>query len=144
MDSKFTWKGEIQFAGTPEDFNALSAALDKLNISVVPDVAWPKPSWPGLLPMPVAELLGQKRVDDLAGLASLKAHIEFLRGIRGGIREAHLHLGDEVAFLDHESFKAYVSEVAQALAERRVDLVGNYIDVMAGLNPIASLPGPLP
>ncbi len=141
---KFTWKGEIQFVGTPEEFNALAAALNKLNINVVPEVTRPHPPSPGKLPMPVAELLGRERIAELAGLAAMKAHVEFVRGIRGGIREPHLHLGDDVAFLDHATFKTYVGEVAQALAERRVDAVGDYVGVMAGLDPLAVTPIQLP
>lgn len=144
MEPKFTWKGEIQFAGTPEEFNALSAALEKLNVNIIPVVPWPRPPFPGLLPIPVGELLGTRLIDELAGAAALKAHIKFLKGFRGGIREPHLHLESEVAFLDQASFKAYVGQVAQALAERRVDLAGDYINVMAGLEPLAAIPIQIP
>lgn len=144
MDARFTWKAEIQFRGTPDDFNELSAALSKLNISILPFVEWPKPPWPGLLPMPIAELLDRGRLEELAGRAALRANIQFLRDIRGGIREPHLHLQDEVAFLDHEAFKAFVGEMARALGERRVDLIDDYPGVMVGLNPIAATPINLP
>jgi hypothetical protein len=144
MNPKFTWRAEMEFSGTPEEFNALTAALDKLSITVMPDKKWPRPPWPGLLPMPVAELLGSERVTGLASSSEFKAYLKFLKGLAGGIREPHLHLAGEVVFLDREAFKEYVVETAQALAERRVDFFDDYVYVMAGLEPIAVLPLPLP
>lgn len=144
METKFTWKAEIEFSGTPEEFNALTAALDKRSIKVMPDEKWPRPPWPGLIPMPVADLLGSERVNSLASNSEFKAYVKFLKGLAGGIREPHLHLADEVVFLDREAFKEYVVETAQALAKRRVDFVDDYVHVMAGLEPIAALPLPLP
>lgn len=144
MKPKFTWKAEIEFSGTPEEFNAFTAVLDKLNIRVAPDEKWPKPPWPGLIRMPVAELLGSERVSSLASNSEFRAYVKFLKGLCGGIREPHLHLADEVVFLDRAAFKEYVVETAQALAKRRVDFVGDYVQVMAGLDQIATLPQPLP
>jgi len=144
MDAKITWKAQIQFAGTPEEFDALSAALEKFNIRVVPDAIWPKPPWPGLIPMPASELLAPRLVDALVSKASLRTRLEFLKGIRGGIREPHLHLVDEVVFLDRTAFKSYVSGVAQALAERRADASEDYIGVMAGLEALAAIPIQIP
>lgn len=144
MDPKITWKAQVQFAGTPEEFNALSAALDKFNIRVIPEAIWPRPPWPGLIPMTASELLAPRVIEALVANASLKTRLEFLKGIRGGIREPHLHLVDEVVFLDRTAFKSYVSRVAQALAERRADASDDYIGVMAGLEAIAAIPIPIP
>lgn len=143
MEPKFTWRGEIQFAGTPEEFNELVAALNKLNIQVHVTTKPGSPSL-GKQPMPAAELLGERRVAELAGLATKKVHLEFMRGIQGGIREPHMHLEDEVAFLDHATFKTYVGEVAQALARRRVDMIGDHMGAMEGLDALAAIPIQIP
>jgi hypothetical protein len=57
--------------------------------------------------------------------------------ICGGIRTAHIHLGDEVVLLDRERFRTYVGHVAQGLAERRVERMGDYINVMRAVGDLA-------
>jgi hypothetical protein len=164
MDSKFTWKAEIEFNGTPEQFNALTDALDKLNITIVPPALsrmphlsglppwprwpglppWPWPHLPGLLPISIAEQVGAKYAEARLKDARPAIQLRFLKDIRGGIRDAHLHLGEEIIFLDRAAFKAYVGEVAQALAQQRVDLGGDYIETMAGLEALAAIPIQIP
>jgi hypothetical protein len=148
MDSKFTWKAEIEFNGTPEQFNTLTEALGKLNITIVPPdrypFPWPRPYPPGLLRRPIAEQVAAKYLGAPAFRAELVTRLKYLQDIRGGIRDPHLHLGEDVVFIDRLAFRAYIGEVAQALAQQQVDLGGDYIDVVAGLNPVATLPGPLP
>jgi hypothetical protein len=97
----------------------------------------------GGAPSAINELLPEQFLQELVtGQPHLS--IKFNRDIRGGIRTAHLHLAVDVMLLDRERFKAYVGTLAAALVERRVDLGGDYIDIIGGADPIATLPGPLP
>jgi hypothetical protein len=143
--NEFTWQGTIEFSGTAEEFNQLSEVLTRHQVAVMLPGMDKLRSTRGLggAPSAINELLSEHFLDELvAGQPHLS--IKFNRDIRGGIRTAHLHLAADVVLLDKERFKAYVGTLAAALAERRVDLGGDYIDIIGGMNPIASLPVPLP
>ena len=185
----FTWKAEIEFAGTEDEFNALSASLAKLPIKQAPGTERPRvvapgqlsrkrqiefagtpeefnvlsdvlahhgakvtiPEWvvidrphlAGCSPLPIDNMLDKVFLEKIN--AQPRVNLRFNQDIYGGIRTPHVHLADEVAFLEKGMFKSYVGKVAANLAKRRFDqFKGDYIDVMAGINPIAATPINLP
>jgi hypothetical protein len=142
---KFTWRGTIEFSGTAEEFNRLSAVLKRHQIGVTISELDKRRTTRELggAPSAINKLLLEQFLQELvAGQPRLS--LKFNWDFPGGMRTPHLHLADGVVLLDRERFKAYVGALAGALAEQRVDLGGDYIDVVAVLNPIATLPGPLP
>jgi hypothetical protein len=143
--NEFTWHGTIEFSGTAEEFNHLSEVLARHQVAVtIPGLEKLRSTRElGGAPSAINELLPEPFMQELiAGQPHLS--IKLNRDIRGGIRTAHLHLAADVVLLDRERFKAYIGTLAAALAERRVDLGGDYIDIIGGVNPIATLPVPLP
>jgi len=148
MDEVFEWKAEIAFKGTAEEFAQFAEQMEAVakarNVSVrIPDW-WPKPGpFPGFWPVDPRVLLGR---DVLAKLVegSPMIDIKYIRDIRGGIRTAHLHLGDQVALLERAAFKEVVSKVAAELGSQRVDSAADYVHVMAGINGLAAVPIQLP
>lgn len=149
MSNTFTWKGEITFTGTAQEFARLGTALDQLAAAVEVKVAdgllWPpRPRpWPGFPPPPWWKKFPQDRLNKLIE-GSPRYQVKFIKDFPGGIRDPHLHLENEVVFLNREQFKVLVGEVAAALAVERADLMADYIDVMAPVNALASIPIQLP
>ena len=139
MDDKFTWKAEIKFVGTADEFNKLGEALDQFHLEF--EVAeWRLHPFPGHVagcwPMPLDNLLGAERVKKLvAGMPQAK--LRFIDDICGGIRTAHLHLGDQVVLLSRALFKTLVADVAHELGEMRVESCGDYIDVVQAVGHLA-------
>lgn len=138
MTDKFEWKAEIKFQGTAEEFHkfreVIEAALETGNISIeIPE--WkPRPRHlAGCFPRPIDDILDKVRLE---ALIKDKARFQFpyIRDIYGGIRTAHLHLGNEVVLLDRAQFKTMVTEVAHELAAKRVEAVEDYVEVMSKVN----------
>jgi hypothetical protein len=141
----FTRKGLIEFSGTPEEFNSLSDVLAQYGAKVtIPEwVVIDRPHLAGCNPLPIDDILDKVFLEKIK--AQPRVSLRFNQDIRGGIRTPHVHLADEVAFLEKGMFKSYVGKVAANLAKRRFDeFGGDYIDVMAGINPIAATPINLP
>ena len=130
MENKFSWKAEIKFVGSPEEFNKFADTIEKLPIEVsIPEWRWRPHHFAGCMPIPVDVLLGKDIIKKTAeGMPKIK--IKYIKDIYGGIRTPHLHLADEVVLLDREKFRTMVSDVARGLAEKRVESVEDYIDVM--------------
>jgi hypothetical protein len=97
----------------------------------------------GCNPEPFADLLGPDVLTKIVGDLP-RMRVQFIKDIPGGIRTAHVHLGDEVALLDRAKFRTLVGQVARALAERRVDAVEDYVGVMQGVDQLAAIPINLP
>ena len=80
--------------------------------------------FPGMWPIPVfthipkEKLLkiveGQKRLI-VKGSKTKIARKKIIEGIQGGIRRAHLHIDDEIVFLDKKALQSYLKVAAQEL-----------------------------
>lgn len=148
MGEHFEWKAEIAFRGTAEEFARFTGSLQKLTeagtVSFhIPEEGFKPIPFPGFWPIEPEILLGKTKLAKLLqGRPRLK--IELIRDIRGGIRTPHLHLADEIVLLDRATFKTVVSEAAAGLAARRLEQATDYVQVMVGINALASSPVPQP
>lgn len=78
---------------------------------------WPTPERVGIMPMP-AKALSSSLMDKITeGMPRFKLN----KDIYGGIRNAHLHLGDEIILLNKRAFKDVVGEVAKEIARDLVE-----------------------
>ena len=141
MTEKFTWKGEIVFKGTVEEFNKLAELLEPQPVKV--GIAeWAKikgPHLAGCNRVAVDRLLDRTRLEKIiANQPRIKP--KFIKDICGGIRSPHMHLADEVVLLNRNRFKTLVGEIASVLAITRVDRLNDYIDVMGTVNMLADNP----
>jgi len=148
MKETFVWKATITFSGTAQEFTAMVETLEKLPIKAeIPEWKGIHPHIAGCERFPFRALLRDEFLNEI--VADMPRYqLKFLQqDIAGGIRTPHLHLGDEVVLLDRARFKAFVGQVAQGLAERRVEAGGDYIAVMrpvGDLAAIAPVPQPVP
>lgn len=157
MENRFEWRAEIRFKGTEKEFMKLGEVLKEMPAEVVvpnkttseiselvttatSTLRWPWPPYPGEPPY-MEKILGTDRILQLAKSMPMIS-IKFPDDIAGGIRTAHLHIGDKVALLDRESFKRVVSEVASAMAMRNVDAGMGYVGVMKTLKMLDPTPEP--
>lgn len=145
MEERFTWKAEIQFTGTADQFNKLAELLEAQPVAI--GIAeWAnirRPHLAGCNPFPIDKLLDRVRLEKIIANQP-RAQLRFIKDIRGGIRTAHLHLADEVVLLSRDRFKLLVGEVASALAIDRVENVSDYIGVMTPVGDLADYPIPVP
>lgn len=142
MDEVFEWKAEVAFKGTAEQFAKFAdqmeavAKQDYVSIQIPDWWPWPRP-FPGFWPIDPWIFLGRDRVNKLIE-GSPTMQIRYIRDIRGGIRRAHLHMGDQIVMLERDAFKEIVTQVAAGLVAQRVDAMGDYMDVMEGINELAA------
>lgn len=143
MADRINWKAEVEFDGTVEDFNRMAGMLNDLPIVVrIPE--WPRPGpFPGIYAMPIEKLLAEKQLREIVSDAQ-PLQIKYIKDIAGGIRLAHVHLGDQVYLIDRAKFQVLVGEVAQRLATRRVEAIGDYVGVMDAISRVAIIPIQLP
>jgi hypothetical protein len=156
MEKRFEWSAEIKFKGTEKEFMKLAELIEampaeiedpekaasEISVSAVsgPILRWPWPPWPGLPPYP-ERVLGTDRLRQLTkDMSHIK--IKIPRDIDGGMRTAHVHIGNEIVLLDRDTFKAVVSEVASAIAMRNVDAGIGYVGVMNALEMSDPTPEP--
>ncbi len=129
-DEKGTWKAEIVFKGTAQEFNRMARSLEEFPILIyIPE--WLLRPWhlAGCYPLGPPFLLGERRFAEFTeGMPRIK--IDFIRPIPGGIRTPHIHVDGDVVLVDRDRFKKYVGEVAQKLAEMRVEKMEDYVEVM--------------
>ena len=141
---RFTWKGEIAFDGTAQEFNAMMDALREAPVSIeIPEWARRPRHLAGCMPVPLDHLLRKEFLESLVEKSS-RVKIKFIQDIPGGMRTPHFHWGDDVLLLDRERFKQFVAEVASSLAEHRVASGGDYIEVMEPIGPLGATPITLP
>lgn len=70
----------------------------------------PLPERPRLPGIPIlTKLLGTERINELV---KNMPRFKLIKDIRGGIRTAHLHLGDEVVLLNEDRFRDLVGQIA--------------------------------
>ena len=144
MTERFTWKGEMVFKGSADEFNHLSELMAQQPVTVgIAEWAGIRGSHlAGCSRVPVDKLIERARLDKIiADQPHVK--LRFIKGIRGGIRSPHMHLGDEVVLLDRSRFKVLVAEIASELAATRADRLDDYIDVMGTVNKLADDPVPI-
>jgi hypothetical protein len=144
MEERFTWKGEIVFKGTVDQFDRLAKILENHPVKVgIPEWAMiDRHHLAGCNRIAVENLLGRDMLAKIvAGQPRVK--INFIKDIRGGIRSPHLHYESDIILLDRERFKMLVGNVASALATARVDRIGDYINVIGPVNALADDPIPV-
>lgn len=157
MEKRFEWNAEIKFKGTEKEFMKLAEMIEEMPAEIeVPEktasetsilaassrpiLRWPWPPWPGLPPYP-ERVLGTDRLRQLTkDMSHIK--VKFPRDIDGGMRTAHVHIGNEIVLLDRDTFKNIVAEVASAIAVRNVDAGIGFVAVMNALEMSDPTPEP--
>ena len=130
MKNALKWKAEINFEGSPDEFNEMLAKLDRLPVEISIAEWTERPHhFAGCMPVPIARLIGEDHLNKLVEGRPI-IDIKYIRDIRGGMRMAHVHIGDAIAILDQARFKMLVAGVAHNLGEMRAETIGDYIEVM--------------
>jgi len=132
MGKEMKFATEVVFKGTPDEFQEMTQALVKLPVRV--RVPWPFP-YPGGWPVPLDQLLSKKVLD---GLVEDRQKIKIIEGIRGGIRDPHLHVKNQVVLLDRPAFKQMVGLVAQKLAEQIAE-GGTYMQTVGAIQDMVEM-----
>jgi len=117
-----TYTAELQFKGSISEFEDVLSKLSELPANGIKIGTWPTPDHPagGLmidtvpLPeqpnpgiLPIARLLSKELLDKLLGGQS---RFKLITDIHGGIRNAHIHLGNEIVLLDRQTFRGCVTK----------------------------------
>jgi hypothetical protein len=107
------FRTEIEFRGTMEEFQEVSAKLAELPIKL--RVELPSDHTKGCWPFPIEGILSkrvmEKVIDDMP-------RYNLVKDIYGGIRIAHLHIGDDLVLLDRERFQNFVGQLAMEIGQR--------------------------
>ena len=111
MDEQITFRTEIEFKGSMEEFQEVAARLVELPIRI--RVEWPPGHLAGCWPIAPEELLN---VRVLEAIAKEAPRIKVIEGINGGIRDPHLHWRGDMVFLSREKFKDLVGHAAMQVA----------------------------
>lgn len=113
MDEKITFRTEIEFKGSLSEFEKVATSLAEQPIRI--RVEWPPDHTAGCWPIGPEQLLGKKVLETVTeGMPRIK----IIKGIPGGIRDPHLHIGNEIVLIDRAKFKEVAGQVAMVLAER--------------------------
>jgi hypothetical protein len=126
----------LEIEGSPAEIQEVIAQLEALPSGGLQIGTWPTPQRPAqgmtikTTPLPLIDTVPLP--EDEAGiwpvtrlfdpeLAKLLSQgmprLKMIDDIRGGIRNAHLHIGDEVVLIDRERFKEIVGHAAKELAK---------------------------
>ncbi len=144
MEKKVTWQAEVKFTGTVEEFNEIASVLEKMPIEVrIPEWKCCPHNFPGGMRIPVDNLLDPGFLKEITHEMP-RLNVKYIKGIDGGMRMAHVHIGDEFILLDRQRFKALASQIAFELAGKRAGEVQDYVDVMDPINEISATPITLP
>ncbi len=111
MNKQVTFRTEIEFKGSMEEFQEVAARLVELPIRI--RVEWPPGHLAGCWPIGPEELLSQRMLERITKEAP---RIKIIEGINGGIRDPHLHWRGEMVFLSREKFKDLVGNAAMQVA----------------------------
>jgi hypothetical protein len=143
MSTEFKWRAVVEFNGTEEQFNEFAERLASLPVQVeIPEWVRPHPI-PGGWPVPIDAVLNRKAIEALTkGQPRIK--VKFVDGINGGIRDAHLHLEDQIVLLDRAQFKELVAGVAAKLAEQMIDFDDDHVEVIAKIDRLSATPIEIP
>lgn len=135
MNEKITFRTEVEFIGSTAEFEKVAAALIELPIRI--RVEWAPCHTAGCWPVPPFRLLSKKAIERVTeGMPRI-----IIKDIAGGIRDPHLHIGEEAVLLDRAKFKELVGQVAMELggrlAERAeyTETVGAIRNLMPGVSP---------
>jgi len=140
MKEAFVWKANVTFKGTAEQFNRMIHMLEEFPVEAeIPEWEGIHPHLPGCERFPYRALVSDEMMNTIVADMPRYEMVFLQQDIAGGIRTPHLHLGNEVVFLDRARFKTFVGHVAQGLAERRVEAGGDYIQVMRPVGDLAAM-----
>lgn len=110
-DREITFRTEIAFKGSIAEFQKVAAVLKDQPIDM--RVEWPPDHTMGCWPIEPQKLIGGEILEKVVkGMPRFK----LVKSIDGGIRDPHLHIGDEIVLLGREQFKDLVEQVAMRLA----------------------------
>ena len=110
-DKEITFRTEIEFKGSIAEFGKMAAVLKDQPIDI--GVEWPPDHIYGCWPIGPQKLL---RAEVLQTVTKDMPRFILVETIHGGIRDPHLHIGNEVVLLGRERFKELVGQVAMRLA----------------------------
>jgi hypothetical protein len=136
MDENIRFEGVLTYEGAPKELQGYLQKLKGTGVKVgplpgVPYAApvgwepggpiWPIP-FPGIpIPFPIRRVIEEKGFME----GFIKSHnpppiirIEVFPDIRGGIRDFHVHLGNEVFVMGAQTFEILVRKAADELYER--------------------------
>jgi hypothetical protein len=127
------WKGQVEFEGTPEDFDKFAVALSQTGVHVSVDRG-----------STIDNLTKRGYVApvrwDMIGVAkqlnesnSLRMTSRAIGDIAGGIRTPHLHVGDDIVLVDRDHFKSLLGQVARDIFEQRVTNKQDFEEIVAPL-----------
>ena len=124
-----TWKAEVEFVGTLEEFAKFTEALSAAQIKI--NKEWEEfeiPRYragyiaPALIDTAsISKMLNESKVQRIADL------------INGGIRTPHFHIGKEIVLVDRDQFKTILGEVARDVFECRAIQSEDYMDAITPL-----------
>jgi len=141
MEEEITFEWLARFTGSAEQFEGLVTGINKLRESGVMIDTVPLPEkhltvikpWPYPGGWPIESVLSKRFLEKITdGMVRIK-----LDGIEGGMRNAHLHIGNEAVLLDKARFKQAVGQAAKVLGERLAETANYYetIGAIRGLVP---------
>ncbi len=132
MDNNLTFRTEIEFKGTFEEFEKVAAVLTDLPIRI--RVEFPPDKTAGCWIVSPMEILPIKFINKIT---ENMPRIKVLKGLCGGIRDPHLHFKDEIVMIDRGRFVELVGSVAHEMAGK-LAARGEYTEVLnaiRGLGP---------
>jgi hypothetical protein len=140
MPDEITFRTEIEFVGSADEFGKVVASLKGLPIRLRSE--WPPDHLAGCWPLPPFEIIGDDILEKIIkGKPRLGPGI--INGIRGGIRDPHLHVGDEVVMIDRKAFKEVVGRVAMELAGKLSEK-GEYVETLNAVRTLSIDTVPMP
>lgn len=131
-DEKITFKTQIEFKGPIAEFEKVADALIKLPISI--RIEWPPGHLAGCWPIPPERILGRKVLNKvIEGMPRIK----IIQPFPGGIRNAHLHIKDEIVLLDRARFREVVGQIAMELAGKLAERA-EYTETVGAIRDLVS------
>lgn len=110
-DREITFRTEIEFTGSIAEFEKVAAVLADQPFRF--GVQWPPDHTDGCWPIDPQKIIVPEVLEKVT---KDMPRFRLVKPIPGGIREAHLHIGDEIVLLGLEQFKELVGQVALKLA----------------------------
>jgi hypothetical protein len=135
--TKISFKAGIEFSGSVQEFERLASSLAEAKARIDYGKIGP-PHLAGCWVIDLRELVGS---DVLTRLAEGATRLRVPTDIAGGIRDAHVHIGDEVALLDRGAFKKLVSQVAGEVAGRLAE-TADYTQTVQAIDALGSVEAP--
>ena len=131
MTKKVKFKAEVEFEGSIEEFREFANNLVGANCKIkVDEFPFPWGGKNGGWPVPVERLIKVEKY------LQEQPRIKLIRDLAGGIRVSHIHLKDEILFVDRNIFKDIMGDVARELAEDLAEEV-EYVDAINAINHLA-------